>query len=144
MKSLLNRGLSLLAQGALMGLGIAASIYVVFQVSDYFTEEPNWPTLKEIEINSVEISQVRFVTFGRNPIVSFRLSNNTELDIKAVRLEFQLLDKNGLFGSCGKQFSIAPKSILSDVIVCNDFWSGDVPENTEAKVIIESVSVYDE
>ena len=144
MKSLLKQGAELILRGIFIGLGIAISIYAVFQIEGYLEEDQNLPSTREMDPNSVDVSNVRFVTFGRSPIVSFRLENKTKLNISSVLLEFQLNDKTGLFGTCTRRFDIEPEASYPAIIECNDFLSSDVPESTEAKVVIKSVRTNDE
>jgi hypothetical protein len=144
MNSLLNRSLKLITQGLLMGLGISFSMWLVFLVPGYFEEEAKLPSFKETDVSNVLVSSSRLVTFGFYPIVSFELQNETDKNIETVRVEFQLVDENGLYGKNDRGFGIGPNGKLVDIIEFKDFRSNDLPDNTTVNVIIKSVLIRDE
>lgn len=128
-----------------MGLGILASMWLVLMVPDYFKEESELPHFEEIDLTSVRVSNTRFVTFGFYPIISFQLENETGKLLESVRIEFQLIDENGLYGREERGgFEIAPNGKISDIYVFKDFRSEDVPKDTKINLQVKSVLVRNE
>jgi hypothetical protein len=126
-----------IASGILIGLGVSIALggWVY-----YMEETEDDDRRKQLDISSVEIQTIRFVDVGRYPSVSVALSNLVTKRID-IRLEAELSDSDGLYGTCVDWVELDPSEAREISIKCGNFESSKIPSSTTVDIRIVRVSV---
>jgi hypothetical protein len=132
-----------IVKGGAFGIGLLIVIAIWgWGESSFFEEKLDDESWREIETSNAKVKTDRIVEYATMFTILATVTNVSDFELESVRVEADLFDTAGLFGSCTKfAKNLKPKGQQEITIECYNFRTDQIPEDTKVELHISEVYV---